>query len=279
MSEEVIENVELIETPEVLPEVNNDVVETQENHVEEEKPYKKHKIPDNIPYSRFKEVTAKKTEAETRAQELEMRLREKEQEISKFLEKQENIKKYGSVDDIKANLDKMSPEEMIESLASVMESKVSTHYEERRRAQEIEQRQTDIATKFTSRIEAARESIPDINDMVEYVSHHAQYFDPNLRAKIVTDEYSAEIIAELASSPDLLKQMIEMPTYESLALIGEIRAEIKASKKNQNTSLPKIEPVVKTPNIPNGRVANNTKRIPPGVSMSEYKRLRGLGYT
>ncbi len=281
MSEEVLENVEeIIEQPiesvESHEETSEGSAESQEQEVV--KPYKERKIPESIPYSRFKEVTAKKTEAEDRARLFEAQLQEKEAEIRKFLDKQENIKRYGSVDDIKANLDKMTPEEMVESLAAVMESKVSTQFEERRRTQEIETYQRNLADSFNSKIQAAESHIPDIKEMVEYVNHHAPSFDPLIRTKLVTDEYSAELIAEVASSPEILNQLMNGPVYESLALLGELRADIKRSSRP--TTQAKPDPVkVRVPNTPSGNVSNSSKTIPTGVSMAEYKRLRSLGYT
>ena len=111
--------------------------------------------------------------------------------------------------------------------------------------------------------------------MVGYIEHHAEYLNPMIRHKLISDEYSADLIAEIASSPDILKSLMESPVHESLALIGEMRAQYKFQNKPAQTE---VKPV-RTPSIPNGNVANGNKRIPPGVSMSEYKRLRSLGYT
>ena len=277
---EPIETTESIEQPveNVIEETIESQVELQEQEQEVVKPYKERKIPESIPYSRFKEVTLKKAEAEERARAFEEQLQAKEAEIRKFLEKQENIKRYGSVDDIKANLDRMSPEEMVESLAAVMESKVSTQFEERRRAQEIETYNNKLATDFTSKITAAESSIPDIREMVDYVNHHAANIDPLIRTKLVTDEYSAELIAEIASTPEILNQLMHGPVYESLALLGELKADIKRAGKQSIQAKP--DPVkVRVPNTPSGNVSNSNKTIPANVSMAEYKRLRSLGYT
>jgi predicted RNase H-like nuclease (RuvC/YqgF family) len=268
MSEENIENVELVENIESQP-IENDVQETVE---EQPKPYKERKIPESIPYKRFQEVNHKVKEYESKTSELEYKLQEKEKEIQKYMEKQENVRKYGSIEDIKANLNNMSPEEMVESLAAVMETRVGTQFEERKRKEEEARYTNELLTNFGRKITEAESRYPDIKEMVGYIEHHANQLHPMIRQKLLTDEYSADLIAEIASDQALLQSLIDSPPYESIALIGELRAQYK---KPAQAATPQI----RTPNIPNGNVANGNKKIPSGVSMAEYKRLRSLGYT
>ena len=281
MSEEVnvVEEINepIIENKEILDEVSEEQ-ENEKERVVEEKPWKKEKkLPEHIPYDRFQEVVTQKNDERLAREAAERRAAEYEARIKSFEDSKTKAKEYSNLDEILADADNLSFEEMMAKIVEQTEKKVKNEIDREKLVERQLAERKEIEQKFADKITSVKESIPDIEEAIDYLAEYADKIHPTIQSKLVMDEYGPEMAYKIASNEQYLAILVNGHPADALSLLGEIRAEIKFEKKQSETKQPvEVKPYKPmTPKVGSGNTPSH--RISDNVSMSEYKRLRNQG--
>lgn len=284
MSEENVNEVEVeieVESNEV-PEVE---IETKEPEAQEPTPKKKpweteDKENDTsnqkIPYSRFKEVVEEKKlyrerleQYEKELEELKSRVEPKKKEIESPDELDPND--FETVKDYLAARDKVQ--------AEVIERNFLKRMETQKQEQEVKEREEKIATDFNDRVSNAAKINPDVIPAVQYIERFAQHIPAQVRYALLTDENAGELCHEIATNEDFLKLVVQGNPVEAIRKMASWSAKFtREEPKETNTKSvdEKLEDIkAMVPKTVKGSVASN-KKDPSKMSMSEYKKWRGM---
>jgi hypothetical protein len=135
----------------------------------------------------------------------------------------------------------------------------------------------------------ASESNPDVIDAANYIAEKANLFSPETRYALVTDDHAPEIMHEIATTPGLLKSLLQMNPVDASRKIGRMSAKYDDRPEGvskvtaRGSEIPDVMPGTKTPaktGSPNtqGKPANVGKvKWHPGMSASEQKQLQKEG--
>lgn len=226
-----------------------------------EKPWQKNKVPEHIPYDRFREVNEKKRVAEEKLAEYEAKLAayESAQNKTKSIETVDelsNLLQGGEIDLSTYNREviKLAQKEFRQELELE---------KERDRIVKIEK---DIQDSFNDKVTKATDRYPDIKEAVEHLSQYANYIPAEVRYAMLTDDNVADVIYEIASDEELLKFVLTANPIDVHRKIARISAKYD---KREEIIEERPAPVAFKPKVP---VAPMPSRVPttPGSSKRTY---------
>jgi hypothetical protein len=153
--------------------------------------------------------------------------------------------------------------------------------EQRFKAQEAKQKETQIKTEFQSVVEAHQkrvntfaESHDDFEDVLEEVSDVDMSI--TVRDVILRSENGPELMYALAKDKAEYAKICKMSAVDAARAIGRFEAKIDAEKSKETTEVKKTTsapPPIKT--VGKGTGAGGRKSIyDPDISQAEYERLR-----
>lgn len=226
-----------------------------------EKPWQKNKVPEHIPYDRFREVNEKKRIAEEKLSEYEAKL-------AAYEASQNKTKSIENVDELSelltnGEIDLPTYNREILKLAQKEFRQELEIEKEKERIAKIEK---DIMDSFNDKITKAIERYPDIKDAVSHLDQYAKYIPSEVRYALVSDDNLADVIYEIASDEELLKFVLTANPIDVHRKIARISAKYD---KREEIVEERPAPVAFKPKVP---VAPMPSRVPttPGSSRRTY---------
>lgn len=153
-----------------------------------------------------------------------------------------------------------------------------------------EAKQSEVITTWTERLDAAKASIPDFEEMI--ASSDVSISD-QVRDAIIDSEVGPQILYELASDGDLAKLLGAMPLAKALREIGKLEAKLskpapaaasEANAQSQGEAKPVVPVKSKAPPpinpLTNPNAGTEARILPNGEfqgSFAEYRALRQAG--
>jgi hypothetical protein len=142
--------------------------------------------------------------------------------------------------------------------------------EDARRVQEIE---TKITEEFSKKMTKAAETNPEIYEAVGYINQFAEHIPAQTRYALLTEDNSAEVMYEIATTEGLLETIIRMNPLDAARKIAKISA-----KYDNQVQVPKASVVIpekmptkaNTPNIA-GKPTSGKLKYSDSMTQSEYK--------
>lgn len=282
MSEEVMNEVqeELVET--VIEETveqeegAEEVIEQETKPVE--KPWQKNKVPEHIPYQRFKEVNEEKRQAQEK-------LAEYEKKLAEFESSQNKTKSIENIDEL-VNLlttEQIDTDTYTRELVKIVQKEVRKEAEVEKEKERIGKIKSDIINTFNDKVAKASEKYPDIKDAVDHVAQYEKYIPAEVQFALLTDDNSADIMYEIASDEELLKFILTAHPIDVQRKLGRLSAKydkqpVKESMPEPTSFRPKVAASPKTVNAaPAGRVRKYSDSEIASMSGSQYRAAKEKG--
>lgn len=301
-SNETITNIHYDAPESTDPVVDGDKVveEVKEETTKKVEPWKQPKpeakVPDRIPYDRFKDVVDEKNVYLNKSMELERKLAELET-------RQKELTTVKMPEDIK--IEDYTPEtvgDYLRDLQIATKNQTIKEVEERYIAREQEriakEHHEAFVGQYANKIEESAKYNPDIKEAALYLEQmlapetgHVLHSD--LVYELMIDENAGELIYDIVTDEDLLKELFESNPKDMIRKIHKMSAKIdrEARKSQSASSQPSKsqEPAVKVAEVKAMPKKLDTpvkiksdvtggKVDPSKMSTAEYKRYMKNGY-
>lgn len=282
MQDEIINEEVITEEVETVVEDTQESVETEsetpaEEPVKEYKPWKEKKVPETIPYDRFAEVARERRELETRLREMEAKQKEYEEIKAK-------TNKITSIDELTSKMGEMSMEDYNRELVRLAKEDFKKDAEEQARIRNEKEAEQRILSTFETKITESSKVNPEIIQAVEHVAQFADRMDQNVRAALVMDDNTADVIYHIATTEGLLEKILTMNPVKAIAEIGRLSSRFDAKEVSiPAPSIPKTMPKPtgspKTTSVgtPSGGIRKLSDEEIGRLSSSEYAKARKDG--
>lgn len=216
---EIIENVELPEVP--------DEPETPAYRAWETEEAKEKELPQHIPYNRFKEVNDERKTYLTRLEEAESKL-------AQYQEREEQVKKIKSPDDIKIE-NYTDPALYLKDLTEATKYQAVLEVEERQRERD-RQKAIDDKVKatnnlFTTNVNEAVKRNPDIKNAHAWFDKVADNIHPVVAYELMIDENVGELMYDIATNQDLVNEMFTSDPQSFIRKLHKMSARINREER------------------------------------------------
>lgn len=252
---EVVEHNDIVES-EVSESVESN--EAAEVEVPEEKPVErpwKKKEPESIPYNRFREVNEER-------KELERRLSEYESRLKSFEESKAKVSEINSIEDLNAKMSELSIEEYNSHLITLARKQFELEAEKRQEQERIKKFEKDLNDNFMTKIERSAKTNPEIREAVEYLGQYAQRIPAQTRYALLTDDNTAEVIFEIATTPELLNFIISSNPIDSARKIAKLSSKYDNQSSSESTSIQAF--------VPKSSLSPKTSQASPAPGKRKY---------
>lgn len=256
------------ETAEGAPEAAED---TGEDEPAEDKPETHPEPPKSRANERIRDLNDKAKAATARADALAA-------ELAALQARQAEIEKAGLTE---SEIDPNKFETMAEYIKAVTDAKVSTALKaqekeliSRQSDQKIAEIERNIGNSFSEKVAEYAVVNPEIQQAVDHLTKYAQHIPPDVRMALLTDENAAAVAWEIATSSDLLEQVIRGNPLQSIKAIARISARHDSAPQKAGTPAPFVptskKPVV--PEVPRSTASQkNTDSMSNKEAWNQYK--------
>lgn len=295
MNEELIRELEA--ERETVEDVDTKPVDTDADDIEEEvetkpekfEPWKNKpeaKIPEVMPYARFKEINDERTAYKNKMEEYENKLAaiEKEKESLAKIKGPEDIN-IADYDDVDAYM-----KDVIEATKRSAIADVERNYQEREMRRVEEAQHAQIMKGFQDNIEEAIKYNPDVAEAVAFIDSYAEAIDPRIAKELLIDENAGDLIYDIVTDQALLNKLFKGDVDDFIRTIHKMSARMEREarraggevKDNNNAPTPialdkKAQIKKSIPSTVKGN-AKSTSKDPDKMSMSEFKEYVKNGY-
>lgn len=235
---ETNENSEVVENVNEVENVNGNGNGNGNESKERELPWKKKEEEQKIPYSRFREVNEEKAS-------LRDKLAQTEAELNRYREREQQVTKVAEPTDLDID-DFPDIESYLRAFQELVINKAQLKFQsdlETREAEKAHQRAIDERdANFVANVHEAAKYNPEIINAVDYFANilAKSPIHPAIENEIMLDEHAGELIYEITTDPDLMK---ELYTSDPATFVRKIlkmsakitRDEAKAQGTNNNT--------------------------------------------
>lgn len=157
-----------------------------------------------------------------------------------------------------------------EAVAAYKVEQVLAAQQRQAEARQAEAQQRQVLSSWNERVQAAREAHPDFDDVIEEAAVAAP---PALQQAIIQDPDGTELAYALAKDTKRFEAIAAMSPYAQLLALGELKAEIKASRAPKAKS--PVEPLPKPPAVLGGKSAPKAPDVlDAAIDFREFERLR-----
>lgn len=227
---QVVEQPQQTENKDALQNEKQEAAEEVKIEVQKEEP-----LPKGV-QKRIDRAVRQKYEAEAKAQILEERLRNLENQAYKPAEKGTNAPKLEDYNNI---------EEYVEAKAAyVADKRIEEKLSAREKAEQernAKVAQSKSAESWQKRIISATAELPDYGDVVG--SSEIEFKDPVVLAAIQESEIGPKIAYYLASNPDEADDIADMTGIAAVRAIGRLEAKLQGKTVATTRTPPPITPV------------------------------------
>lgn len=247
------------------------------------------KIPDSIPYDRFKEINDERTAYKNRLEQYEAELaaiKAEKEKLAKIKGPEDiNIADYDDVDQYM--------KDVIEATKRTAIAEVEKNYQEREMRRVEEARATEIVKSFQDNIAEAAKYNPDVEEAARFIDSYADSIDPRIAKELLIDENAGELIYDIVTDQALLNKMFKGDVDDFIRTMHKMSARIDkearraggivtATAKKDTTPVPtaldKKAAIKKSiPSTIKGD-ARTTTKDPDKMSMAEFKEYVRNGY-
>lgn len=226
---------------------------------------------------RFSEITKQREEARKEAQ-TEREARQALEARLAALESNTQPKKAEFVDEKPQPSQFSDAFEYAEALAEyTADKRISEMKQQEAQAKEAEQRQK-VITEWTSKVEAAKQSLPDFDDIV---ASSDVVVNDDIRDAILESDVGPQILYHLAENDEVAKKIAGLSPKQALREIGKLEARFEAKPEAEKPA-PIVRSKAPAPIQPI-RGGKNTPDVPldsNGVffgTAAQWKELRKAG--
>ena len=223
---EVVENVNEVE--------NGNVSESTESKGRE-LPWKKKEEEQKIPYSRFREVNEEKAS-------LRDKLMQTEAELNRYREREQQVTKVAEPTDLNID-DYPDIESYLRAFQELVINKAQIKFQEDleiREAEKAHQRAiNERDTNFVQNVHEAAKYNPEIINAVGYFANilAKSPIHPAIENEIMLDEHAGELIYEITTDPELMKELYTSDPAASVRKLLKMSAKITRDEaKAQGTT-------------------------------------------
>jgi hypothetical protein len=182
----------------------------------------------HIPYNRFKEVNDERRAHESRARELE-------QELTKYKERQDQLDKIKTPDEIDIK-DYTDPQEYLKARDAAIKHAAITEVESRflaRQQESIRQQQLqEIHTTFQRNVAESIKVNPEVKEAVQFLDQYAGNVHKAILHELLVDENAGELIYDITTNQDLLNEMFRGNPGDFIRKIHKMSAKIDRSTRS-----------------------------------------------
>jgi chromosome segregation ATPase len=172
---------------------------------------------------RFSKISRQRDEANTRAEQLEARLRELEAKANP-----QTIAQTANVDD-KPKADQFNDAfEYAEALAEWSAEKALKDRDIADQQRKAEEERNKVAESWNKKVSKAKEAIPDFNKVV---SKSSVVVSDAIRDAILESDVGPQILYHLASDDDFAQSIASMPAIKALKEIGRLEARYEGEQE------------------------------------------------
>ena len=172
---------------------------------------------------RFSKISRQRDEANTRAEQLEARLRELEAKANP-----QTIAQTANVDD-KPKADQFNDAfEYAEALAEWSAEKALKDRDIADQQRKAEEERNKVAESWNKKVSKAKEAIPDFNKVV---SKSSVLVSDAIRDAILESDVGPQILYHLASDDDFAQSIASMPAIKALKEIGRLEARYEGEQE------------------------------------------------
>lgn len=211
----------------------------EEVEVKSERPWKKEdKESNSIPASRFSEVNNQRKEAEAKAERLE-------RELAQYREKQEQLSKVKSPNDIKPENYKTVEEYLSardEAVIAAASADAEKRYVEREQKRIQEEQNNARVKRFEDNYNQAIKSNPEVEDAVAYLNGFADRLHPQVALELLEEDLGPEIIFAMVTDKDKMNMLINDP-QKAIREIHRLGAKLIREAKEETRSVTKQAPI------------------------------------
>jgi hypothetical protein len=169
--------------------------------------------------------------------------------------------------------------EYAEALAEyTADKRINEMKQQEAQAKEAEQRQK-VITQWTSKVEAAKQSLPDFDDIV---ASSDVVVNDDIRDAILESDVGPQILYHLAENDEIAKKIASLSPKQALREIGKLEAKFEAKEPEAEKPTPIVRSKAPAPIQPI-RGGKNTPDVPldsNGVffgTAAQWKELRKAG--
>lgn len=238
--------------------------------------------PETRSNKRIRELNEAKKQAESKAAELENRLRQieaRQAEIDKLaVGEMPDPSKFETMNDY------------INALTDAKLTAATKKMEQDRlTAERVNAEQalvSEIVSTFEQRVQIAAQSNPDLPKAVEHLNSMAQFIPVEVRHALLTDENAAQLAWEIATNQDLLDYMCKQNPTNSIKLIGKLstqfdvdEAPAQVAQKAPTAFAPTAKPNAPVAFSPAAKQAPKVPSVPKsGTNANSTDGLTGKKY-
>ncbi len=237
-----------------------------------------HKIPDSIPYERFKEINDERKAYQSKLEEYEAKMAAIEAEKEKLAKikgpEDINIADYDDVDKYM--------KDVIEATKRTAIAEVEKNYQERELRRVEEAKSAEIVKGFQANIEEATKYNPDIADAVKFIDSYADNIDPRIARELLIDENAGELIYDIVTDQALLNKMFKGDVDDFIRTMHKMSAKMDiTARRAGGASIAVPEALTKKPVVGIPVTAKSSSKAPvkdpAKMSQSEYNAWRDNG--
>lgn len=172
---------------------------------------------------RFSKISRQRDEANTRAEQLEARLREVEAR-----QNPQTIAQTANADDKPQASQFNDAFEYAEALAEWSAEKALKDRDIADQQRRVEEERNKVVQSWNKKVSKVQEEIPDFNKVV---SKSSVVVSDAIRDAIVESDVGPQILYHLASDNDLAESISKMPAIKALKEIGRLEARFEAKEE------------------------------------------------
>lgn len=190
------------------------------------------KIPDHIPYGRFKEVNEERKEALARVEAYEARLAE-------LQARQEELERVKDPDEI--NIDDFDdPKEYLKARDKAIRAAAVREIEERFVAREQANIQAQhlkaLDDRYVENINKAAERNPEVRAAADFIHEYASHIPPAVAHEIMIDPNAGELLHAIATNQQLLTALFRGNPNDTIRALHKLSAKIDLQNESGSSA-------------------------------------------
>lgn len=217
--------------------------EAKEGETEKKDEQPKH---ENRVNKRIRELNEAKKQAESRAAQLESKLREietRKEAIDKLADgEMPDPNKFETMQDY---VNALAEAKVKAALKLNQQEQLKQEQESAAKAYEQE-----VGSSFEQKVQLAAQANPDLPKAVEHLNKLAQYIPPEVRHALITDENAAQLAWDIATNQELLDYVMKQNPINSIKVLAKLSAKYDPVDDKANTATSTVasgKPIAFTP--------------------------------
>lgn len=253
--------------------------ETKEGETEKKDEQPKH---ENRVNKRIRELNEAKKQAESRAAQLESKLREietRKEAIDKLADgEMPDPNKFETMQDY---VNALAEAKVKAALKLNQQEQLKQEQESAAKAYEQE-----VGSSFEQKVQLAAQANPDLPKAVEHLNKLAQYIPLEVRHALITDENAAQLAWDIATNQELLDYVMKQNPINSIKVLAKLSAKYDPVDDKAETVISTVasgKPIAftptakqppKVPNVPKSGAGNKSS---DNMSPAQYWKAYNAG--